>query len=129
MNKPQVDTKFNFGTITTIAIFIIAQTIAGVVLVSRLSERVDNVASEVAELKAEIETSRTELDNENLRQWTRINQAERAQQETAAESRALRATLESVQENTNNIRADIRELNTLLRELYRTQANGRGVVP
>jgi len=80
------------------------------------SDIADN-AQDIAEMVDDFKTTRAAYDNREIRQWTRINDVEEDVMLALANERAIQAVLNSVQQDVELLRDDIKENNSLLRQL------------
>lgn len=76
---------------------------------SALDQRVEN-------LETHFQETRAELERENLRQWSRINDNEELTKSTLAAANTTSAILERLERDIQNMREDMRRNNELLRE-------------
>lgn len=76
---------------------------------------IDNKVSSLEEKLTDIDSS---LNEENLRQWSRINSAEDLARQSMNQDRVTTAILERLEVQVADLREEIKETNDLLREQY-----------
>lgn len=92
---------------------LVVQLSVGIWFFSGLSERVVRVEKDVKEHKAE-------LDQENLRQWARINENEEVAKSILSQTNTTSAILQRLERDIQNMREDMRRTNELLREYMKS---------
>lgn len=109
----------NLGTIVPIIMFLIVQTGGGIWWAS-------SVHSAVNTLSETVEKMQSNIDDENLRQWARINSLEVATQTAMTEIAATNVALNSIKENIQELRYDMRQNNDLIREMLANRGPRHG---
>ena len=94
----------------TIVLFLAVQTGGGIWWMSRIDTTLSTIQEDVSNQAAE-----------DLRQWARINQNERAVADVVALEAAISARLTAIDSNVERLNGDVRINNSLLRELLRDQ--------
>ena len=112
-----VKNEINLGVIVPIAIAITLQTGVAVFWGGSISADVTSIKADVAEQIAAQSDLENNFAEENLRQWARINDNGNAVQEVIAQTRALQVGQNGIASNVGQLRADVRETNSLIRDL------------
>jgi len=98
-----------------IILFIIGQTSVAIWWASELNTTVENV-------QIKVETLIKDNDNENLRQWARINENEDNLGKIERELAINNSQLQSLNDNLNRVETTLSENNRLIRQLIQQQA-------
>lgn len=107
---PTVKNEINFGTLIPIVLFLIVQTAGGVWWASAIHSTVGQTVKNAHEYY--------ESNNEeNLRQWSRINAVEDQANEILSNERALTTLMSRMESDLRTLRNEMKTTNELLREI------------